>query len=36
MKMDFSPNSIIAARKILNIVDNYRDTHKNNTKNSEL
>jgi hypothetical protein len=40
MQMDFAPNSMQEARKILNIVDDYRDkkgkTEINNKNNDEL
>ena len=30
LRMDFAPDSMQKARKVLNIVDDYRDTHQNN------
>jgi len=35
LKMDFAPDSMHAARKILNIVDDYRDNKINDTLNEE-
>lgn len=36
LQMDFAPDSMQEARKILNIVDNYRDTHWNNWNNGKI
>lgn len=35
LRMDFAPDSIQEARKILNIVDDYRDSHSANPKNQQ-
>jgi membrane protein YdbS with pleckstrin-like domain len=35
LKMDFCPDSMQAARKVLNIVDNYRDSNQSNNKKED-
>jgi len=34
--MDFSPDSMQTARKILNVVDDYRDSNQSNNKKEDL